>query len=224
MEANVMDLLGRVRQNVAIVVVGKENVLDLLLTAVVARGHVLLEDVPGIGKTTLVSALSRSLGLSYGRIQFTPDVMPSEITGYEIFDQHSGSFSFHEGMIMHQVVLADEINRASPKTQSALLEVMQENQVSVNGRTLALPQPFMVLATQNDIEQTGTYPLPEAQLDRFMLCAHLGYPSLEEEVAIYQRHASYNPLEELKPVVSESDVLWLQQQDLRLKGAIFHVA
>lgn len=206
------ELLDRVRANIAQVIIGKEQSVNLLLAALLAGGHILVEDVPGIGKTTLVSSLARSLGLSFGRIQFTPDVMPSEITGYNIYNQQLGTFEFKTGMVMHQIVLADEINRASPKTQSALLEVMQERQISVEGQTIRLPQPFMVLATQNAIEHTGTFPLPEAQLDRFMLKIHLGYPTVEDEVRIFKTHASSNPLETLDEVITEEDVLWLQDQ------------
>ncbi len=206
------ELLDIVRENVSRVIVGKDQAINLLLAALLAKGHILLEDVPGIGKTTLVSSLARSLGLSFGRIQFTPDVMPSEITGYTIYNQQLGTFEFKAGMVMHQIVLADEINRASPKTQSALLEVMQERQISVEGRTIHLPEPFMVLATQNAIEHTGTFPLPEAQLDRFMLKISLGYPSIDEEMEIFRRHAAANPLDDLKTVISEEDVLWLQRE------------
>lgn len=214
MQADVLirsgELLNRVRENVSQVIIGKEQSTNLLLTALLARGHILVEDVPGIGKTTLVSSLAKSLGLSFGRIQFTPDVMPSEITGYSIYNQQQGSFEFRTGMIMHQIILADEINRASPKTQSALLEVMQERQVSVEGYTLRLPEPFMILATQNAIEHSGTFPLPEAQLDRFMLKIHLGYPTIEDEVRIYKTHSTASPLNDLEAVISEEDVLWLQ--------------
>ncbi len=206
------NLLSQVRENVSRVIVGKEQAINLLLAALLARGHILVEDVPGIGKTTLVSSLARSLGLSFGRIQFTPDVMPSEITGYTIYNQQTGSFEFKPGMVMHQIVLADEINRASPKTQSAMLEVMQERQISVEGQTILLPEPFMVLATQNAIEHTGTFPLPEAQLDRFMLKIGLGYPTIEEEIEIFKRHAGANPLGELATVLTEDDVRWLQEQ------------
>ncbi len=206
------ELLDLVRENVSRVIVGKDQTINLLLAALLAKGHILVEDVPGIGKTTLVSSLARSLGLSFGRIQFTPDVMPSEITGYTIYNQQQGTFEFKAGMVMHQIVLADEINRASPKTQSALLEVMQERQISVEGRTIHLPEPFMVLATQNAIEHTGTFPLPEAQLDRFMLKINLGYPTVEEEMEIFRRHAAAYPLETLTTVIGEEDVLWLQNQ------------
>lgn len=203
-------LLDLVRENVSQVIVGKEQSVNLLLTALLAKGHILIEDVPGIGKTTLVSSLARSLSLGFGRIQFTPDVMPSEITGYSIYNQQLGTFEFKSGMVMHQVVLADEINRASPKTQSALLEVMQERQISVEGQTIPMSEPFMVLATQNAIEHTGTFPLPEAQLDRFMLKINLGYPSVEEEIRIFKQHSVLNPLSDLDAVISEEEVLWLQ--------------
>lgn len=205
-------LLGKIRSNIAKVMVGKQQALDLVLIALLGRGHVLLEDIPGIGKTTLVSALSKTLGLTFQRIQFTPDVMPSDITGFNLFNQKTGEFEYRTGLIMNQLVLADEINRTSPKTQSSLLEAMQENQVSVDGRTYSIPQPFMVLATQNPIEQIGTYPLPEAQLDRFMLRISLGYPSIEEEMEIYRRFSSESPIEQLDAVVHTEEILWLQQQ------------
>jgi MoxR-like ATPase len=175
------------------------------------QGHVLVEDIPGIGKTTLVQALAKSLGLSFKRIQFTPDVMPSDITGFNLFNQRSGQFEFHPGAVMSQLILADEINRTSPKTQSSLLEVMQENQVTVDGTTYPVPQPFMVLATQNPIEQVGTFPLPEAQLDRFMLKVSLGYPSLQDEMAIMARFAGCSPLAGLAAAVDAAVLLEMQQ-------------
>ena len=204
-------VIGRIRANIGKVMVGKQDTLDLILIALISRGHVLLEDIPGIGKTTLVSALARSLGLSFSRIQFTPDVMPSDITGFNLYNQKTTQFEFHPGAIMSQLLLADEINRTSPKTQSSLLEAMQENQVTVDGVTYPLPQPFMVLATQNPIEQVGTYPLPEAQLDRFMLKVSLGYPTLEEEMAIYARFASRSPLKDLQAVVAAEDLYAMQE-------------
>lgn len=204
------ELIDRIRSNIAQVMVGKKDSIDLILIALVSKGHVLLEDIPGIGKTTLVTALARSLGLSFNRIQFTPDVMPSDITGFNLYNQRSAQFEFHPGAIMSQLLLADEINRTSPKTQSSLLEAMQEAQVTVDGVTYALPRPFMVLATQNPIELVGTYPLPEAQLDRFMLKVSLGYPTLEEEIAIYSRFAARSPLQDLEAVVSVTDVFFLQ--------------
>lgn len=165
------------RQNMSRVFVGKEEAVELILTALLCGGHVLIEDVPGLGKTTLVSSLARSLGCNFARIQFTPDVMPADVTGYTLFNMTTGEKEVHPGSIMHQIVLADEINRTGPKTQSALLEAMQERQVSIDGVTYPLPTPFMVLATQNPAELTGTFPLPEAQLDRFLMRISLGYPN-----------------------------------------------
>lgn len=204
-------ILATIRDNIGKVMVGKEEAVDLVLIALISRGHVLIEDIPGIGKTTLVSTLARTLGLSYRRIQFTPDVMPSDITGFNLYNQKSGEFDFHPGVVMCQLLLADEINRTSPKTQSSLLEAMQENQVTVDGVTHALPQPFMVLATQNPVEQVGTFPLPEAQLDRFMLRIALGYPDLAEEMTIYERFAQRSPLHDLPAVVGPDEVFHLQQ-------------
>jgi MoxR-like ATPase len=212
MNQQAIGLVDKIRHNIGHVMVGKRQALDLILIAILSRGHVLLEDIPGIGKTTLVSAIARSLGLSFQRIQFTPDVMPSDITGFDMYNQKSGEFEYRPGLIMNQLVLADEINRASPKTQSSLLEAMQENQVSVDGRTYDLPEPFMVLATQNPIEQHGTYPLPEAQLDRFMLRISLGYPTLEEEMEIFSRFTADSPLDRLETVVSSEEIIWLQKQ------------
>lgn len=214
--ANAQELLERIRRNVGEVIVGKRDAIDLILIALISKGHILLEDIPGIGKTTLVSALARSLGLTFRRIQFTPDVMPSDVTGFNLYNQKTAEFAFHPGAIMSQLLLADEINRTSPKTQSSLLEAMQENQVTVDGVTYPLPRPFMVLATQNPIEQVGTYPLPEAQLDRFMLRVSLGYPSLEEEMAIYLRFSARSPLADLGAVVSVDELFALQDTAQRL--------
>ena len=214
--AHAQELLERIRRNVGEVIVGKRDAIDLILIALISKGHILLEDIPGIGKTTLVSALARSLGLTFRRIQFTPDVMPSDVTGFNLYNQKTAEFAFHPGAIMSQLLLADEINRTSPKTQSSLLEAMQENQVTVDGVTYPLPRPFMVLATQNPIEQVGTYPLPEAQLDRFMLRVSLGYPSLEEEMAIYLRFSARSPLADLGAVVSVDELFALQDTAQRL--------
>ncbi|NLC88525.1 MAG: MoxR family ATPase [Clostridiaceae bacterium] len=205
-------LAQNIENNVSEVMVGKNKTIRLLLIALTAGGHVLIEDVPGIGKTTLVTALARSLDLDFARIQFTPDVMPSDVTGYNIFDQKTGDFTFKPGAIMTQILLADEINRTSPKTQSALLEAMQENQVTVDQTTYELPQPFMVMATQNPIEQQGTYVLPEAQLDRFMFRMTLGYPTAKEEINIMSRFSAENPIDNLLPVAAAADVLWLRDQ------------
>ena len=207
-----IQLCGAIEQNISRVIVGKGSVIHLLMIALAAQGHVLLEDVPGIGKTTIVSALARSLNLSFRRIQFTPDVMPSDITGYNMYNQKTGEFEFQAGSIMSQLILADEINRTSPKTQSSLLEAMQEQQVTVDGVSYVLPKPFMVLATQNPIEQVGTYALPEAQLDRFMLKVSFGYPDLAEEMQILSRFSEKDPLQDLQPVASANDVLWLVNQ------------
>jgi MoxR-like ATPase len=212
--AQVAPLVQTIRDNIAKVMVGKQEALDLLLIALINHGHVLLEDIPGIGKTTLVSALARSLGLSFRRIQFTPDVMPSDITGFNLYNQRTGQFEFHQGAIMSQLILADEINRTSPKTQSSLLEAMQENQVTIDGTTYPVPQPFMVMATQNPIELVGTFPLPEAQLDRFMMKISLGYPTIREEMAIFERFASHSPLAGLQMVVDAATILDLQETAL----------
>lgn len=205
-------LCKRIEDNINRIMIGKADVIESLLTALAAGGHVLIEDVPGIGKTTLVSALAKSLNLSFKRIQFTPDLMPSDVTGFSLYNQKSMEFEFQPGAIMAQLVLADEINRTSPKTQSALLEVMQEEQVTVDGVTYPLPQPFLVLATQNPVEHLGTYPLPEAQLDRFMLKINLGYPTVEEEVRIMHLYRDANPLASLQAVAEDKDILWMREQ------------
>lgn len=210
-----MDYAGKITaicDNIAKALVGGKQGVTLALCAVLARGHVLIEDVPGIGKTTLARAMAASLGCSFGRIQFTPDVMPSDIVGFTT-PSGDGSFVYREGAVMRQVILADEINRSSPKTQSALLEVMQEGRATVDGVSHPLPQPFIVLATQNPVEQVGTYPLPEAQLDRFLLRVSLGYPGLREEMEILSRHDSgADPADNLQPVVTAEEVLELQNQ------------
>ncbi|HHT24715.1 MAG TPA: MoxR family ATPase [Clostridiaceae bacterium] len=208
-----------IEQNINRVMIGKESVIEYLLIALTAGGHVLIEDVPGIGKTTLVSALAKSLNLTFKRIQFTPDLMPSDVTGFSLFNQKTGEFEFQPGAVMSQMVLADEINRTSPKTQSALLEVMQENQVTVDGITYDIPQPFIVLATQNPVDHIGTYPLPEAQLDRFMLKIDLGYPTIEQEVAILTLYSSDQPLQKLQKVADSNDVLWMREQALHVHCA-----
>ncbi|MGD8821741.1 MAG: AAA family ATPase, partial [Anaerolineales bacterium] len=187
----------RLRENVQKVIVGKDDVINLTLVAVLCEGHILLEDVPGIGKTTLARTLAASLGCSFQRIQFTPDLLPSDVTGLSWFNQKEQEFQFRPGPIMSQVILADEINRATPRTQSALLEAMQERQVTVDGVTRLLPRPFLVMATQNPVELEGTFPLPEAQVDRFMLRINLGYPTEKEENHILERFRVEEPFDSL---------------------------
>ena len=201
------------KQNIARVVVGKDEAVELMLCALICRGHVLIEDVPGVGKTTLASSLARSLDCSFKRIQFTPDITPSDITGFSIVNMKTGDMEYHRGLIMSQMVLADEINRTSPKTQSSLLEVMEEGQVTVDGVTYRMPSPFMVLATQNPVDFVGTYPLPEAQLDRFFMRISIGYPTCEEESAILERMSSgTRPMDELRPICAAQDIVYLQEQ------------
>lgn len=202
------------KENIERVIVGKGDVVDLLLVAILCEGHVLIEDVPGIGKTMLARAVARSLGCSFRRVQCTPDLLPSDVTGTHVYNQRSGDFEFREGPVFAQVVLADEVNRATPRTQSALLEAMEERQVTVEGETRPLPRPFLVLATQNPVELEGTFPLPEAQLDRFLLRVEMGYPTAEDDAVILDRFAERNPIEELHPVVS-ADLLQEMQQACR---------
>jgi len=216
---DIQQLLHDIRENIGRVLIGKKETVDLLLVALLSRGHVLVEDVPGVGKTTLAQAFARSLDLSFQRIQFTPDVLPSDITGYNVFQMKSGDMAFHPGAVMSQIILADEINRSSPKTQSSLLEAMEERQVTVDGITYPLPQPFMVLATQNPIEYTGTFPLPEAQLDRFLMRVTMGYPTHSEELAILSRHLDPPAVTDLKPVADRQAV-----QDLQAAAAQIHVS
>jgi len=205
-------LLSALKQNIAEVVVGKDDVVELLLTALLCEGHVLIEDVPGVGKTTLCSALARSLSCSFKRIQFTPDVTPSDITGFTM-PSLTGEMQYRPGAIMSQIVLADEINRTSPKTQSALLEVMEEKQVTVDGVTYPLQRPFMVLATQNPVDFVGTYPLPEAQMDRFFMRISIGYPTLEDEMDILARYCgAVSPMQTIGAVCSSEDVLAMQRE------------
>jgi MoxR-like ATPase len=194
------------QSNIDRVIVGKTAVVELLLVALFSHGHVLLEDVPGLGKTTLAKALARSLGCVFQRLQFTPDLLPSDITGVNVFNQKTGEFEFRPGPVMAQIVLADEINRAGPRTQSALLEAMEERQVTVDGQTRPLPRPFLVIATQNPIELEGTFPLPEAQLDRFLLRLSIGYPEAADEREILRRFRTADPLADLAPVASGEQV------------------
>lgn len=201
--------VGVIRQNVARVVVGLDHAIDLLLVALLSEGHILIEDVPGVGKTVMARALARSLAGSFARIQGTPDLLPGDVTGISFYNQARSAFEFREGPIFANIVLADEINRATPRTQSALLEAMQERQVTVERDTLPLPRPFLLIATQNPIELEGTFPLPEAQLDRFLLRLHLGYPSMADEEAMLYRMQRVQPLESLQPVISSDELLAL---------------
>lgn len=207
-------LLDKVIENVEKVVIGKRSAIEMILLAMLAKGHVLIEDVPGVGKTTLVSAVAKSVDCRFKRIQFTPDLMPSDVTGFSVYNQKSGEFEFRPGGVMSNVVLADEINRASAKTQAALLEAMEEKQVTVDSHTYKLEPPFMVLATQNPVESFGTYPLPEAQLDRFMLKFSLGYPTLEEEASVIM--IKQQTKEELQPVITQEDVVELVEMAQRI--------
>ncbi len=200
-----------VRANIARVIVSKLDVIDLLLVALLSDGHILLEDVPGMGKTVMARALARSIGAPFQRVQGTPDLLPTDITGVSYFDQRKGAFVFRQGPIFAQVLLVDEINRATPRTQSALLEAMAERQVTVERETMPLPRPYLVLATQNPVELEGTFPLPEAQLDRFLLRVRVGYPSEDEEQAILHRFKHDEPLEDLQPIVSAEQVALLQR-------------
>ena len=207
----ILETAQKLRENIKRVIVGKDDAIDLILTALLCEGHVLLEDVPGIGKTTLVRALAASLGCDFKRIQFTPDLLPSDVTGLNWFNQKEQEFEFHPGPIMSQIVLADEINRATPRTQSALLEAMQERQVTVDGEAYKLERPFIVFATQNPVELEGTFPLPEAQIDRFLLKVKLGYPSQEEENAILARFGADDPLPRLQAVTTPEELTAMQQ-------------
>ena len=197
-------------ENVSKVIVGKKPVIERALAAVVAQGHILIEDVPGVGKTMLAKSISASVGCSFKRIQFTPDLLPSDIVGVSIYNQSTRDFQFRPGPVMAQVVLVDEINRATPKTQSALLEAMEELQVSVDGTSRILDRPFVVIATQNPIEYEGTFPLPEAQLDRFLMRISLGYPSFAEEMSVIEQQEQTHPIEELKAVATPKDMINLQ--------------
>lgn len=222
METNLRALSPRLKvlkENLNQVIIGKDAVMELMLTALLADGHVLLEDVPGVGKTMLAKSLARSIAGTYRRVQFTPDLLPSDVTGLNYFDQKAGEFEFRPGPVFTNIMLADEINRATPRTQSSLLEAMEERQVTIDGVTHPLPRPFLVMATQNPLEQAGTFPLPEAQIDRFLFRLSLGYPTAEEEGAIIDRFSRGNPLAVLEPVWTLDDV-----EDARQAVRGVHVA
>ncbi len=208
----VKELTTNIVKNIEKVIIGKRRAVQLVVVGLICEGHVLIEDVPGVGKTMLARSLARSLNCSFSRIQCTPDMLPSDITGVDIYDQTSNEFKFMPGPILSQIVLADEINRATPKTQSALLEAMQERQVTIGGQTHLLPEPFMVLATQNPIEYEGTFPLPEAQLDRFFVKVSIGYPTTLEEMAVIENQQLVHPIESIEPVTSTDKILAVQRR------------
>jgi len=207
----VVDLYSRLTTNIEKVIIGKEQAVQLAVIALICHGHVLIEDVPGVGKTVLAKSLAKSLGCRFTRIQFTPDMLPGDVTGISIYNQKDKAFEFRPGPIMTQILLADEINRATPKTQSALLEAMEERQISVDGTTYPIPSPFIVLATQNPIEYEGTFPLPEAQLDRFLIKIRLGYPSLDNEINILTLQKIVHPLETISTIVEVDELLEVQE-------------
>lgn len=209
---NVQDFSDRLITNIEKVIVGKRETVEYSVITLLCQGHLLIEDVPGVGKTMLARSVARSIGCSFSRIQFTPDMLPSDVTGVSIFNQVSREFEYRPGPIMAQIVLSDEINRATPKTQAALLEAMEERQVTVDGVTHFLPKPFMVMATQNPIEYEGTFPLPEAQLDRFLLRVQLGYPSPSDEIEVMERQQFEHPINTLEQAISEEDVLQAQEE------------
>ena len=213
----VQGMAARLRDSVQRVIVGKDRAINLAIISLLCKGHVLIEDVPGIGKTTMAKALAQSLGCTFKRIQFTPDLMPSDVLGVNFYNQKSGDFEYRPGPIFSQVLLADEINRATPRTQSALLEAMQERQATVDGETRLLPEPFLVMATQNPIEMEGTFPLPEAQLDRFMLRIDLGYPTPEEESDILLRFERDIALQDLEPATTAEELRRFQQAVTRVR-------
>lgn len=216
------NIITSIKENIAAVIVGRHNTVDQLLTAMIADGHVLLEDVPGTGKTMLAKSLSKSMDLIFSRIQFTPDLLPSDVTGLNYFNQKAGEFVLQKGPVFTHILLADEINRATPRTQSSLLEAMEERQVTIDGETHILDHPFFVIATQNPVETAGTYPLPEAQLDRFLMQISMGYPEKDEELAILNRFGAENPLETLLPVCKAEHLQTLKQaaQDIYVHPAL----
>ena len=219
---DLQNLAGRIISNIEKVIVGKQATVELAVSSLLCQGHLLIEDVPGVGKTMLARSLARSLGCSFSRIQFTPDMLPSDVTGVSIFNQVTREFEYRSGPIMAQIVLSDEINRATPKTQAALLEAMEERQVTVDGVTHKLPVPFMVLATQNPIEYEGTFPLPEAQVDRFLMRVRLGYPEADDEIKILERQQFLHPLEELEQAVTVEELTDAQRdvKDVFVSGGI----
>ncbi len=218
------EIVNKLRNNINQVFVGKENIVDNLLICLLAGGHVLLEDVPGVGKTTLALTLAKSMDASFGRIQFTPDTLPSDVIGVSIYNMKTGEFTFQPGAVMNQILLGDEINRTSPKTQSSLLEAMAEGQVTVDGKVIKLPEPFLVIATQNPIEFIGTYPLPEAQMDRFMMRLSVGYPGREQEIHMMELFLQGNTADKVKAVCKAEDILAIREEvkQVRVKEKILN--
>lgn len=208
---NTLGSFAKIKNNINKVIVGKEKSIELLLVTLLAEGHILLEDVPGVGKTLLAKSLARSIGGTFKRVQFTPDLLPADITGFNVYNQQTNAFNFKKGPIVTNVLLADEINRTIPRTQASLLESMQEQQITIDGETIVLPKPFLVIATQNPIELEGTYPLPEAQLDRFLIKTDIGYPQKEEEIFILERFQKEEPLNKLSQVIEPKAVIQLQE-------------
>ncbi|MFQ7001221.1 MAG: AAA family ATPase [Clostridium sp.] len=206
----IQEITSKIKENVNKIIIGKSQVIDLILTSILAGGHVLLEDTPGTGKTVLAKSIAKSINSNFKRIQFTPDLLPSDITGLNIFNQKENQFTFIKGPIFTNILLADEINRATPRTQSSLLESMEEKQITTDGTTRYLEKPFLVIATQNPIETAGTFPLPEAQLDRFMMQLNMGYPTENEELEIINRFISDNPLEKVNAVCNKEDIIEMQ--------------
>lgn len=219
MPVSVKEKSGDIRTSIGKVIIGKQKEIDLILTALLSEGHVLMEDVPGTGKTLLAKALAKSLALNFGRIQFTPDLLPSDLTGINFYNQKTGEFVFRKGSLFANILLADEINRATPRTQSGLLEAMEEKQITVDGETIPLKPPYFVIATQNPIETQGTYPLPEAQLDRFLIRLSLGYPETEESIEMLTHFMRSNPLEEVTPVCTAEE---LQEMQRAVKEIFIH--
>ena len=211
------DLCEKIAENISKVIVGKGRSIELLLVVLLADGHSLIEDVPGLGKTLMAKCLARSIGGSFKRVQFTPDLLPADITGFNVYNQQTGRFAFQSGPVITNILLADEINRTIPRTQASLLESMEERQVTVDGKTIPLPHPFFVMATQNPIELEGTFPLPEAQLDRFLLKINLGYPERDEEISILERFQAENPLLELKAVANPEQITEMQQERKKIR-------
>ena len=215
-------MINKLRDQISEYFVGKEDVIEDVLICLLAGGHILLEDVPGVGKATLAKILSKSIDLSFARIQFTPDTLPSDVVGISIYNMKTGEFEYKEGAVMHQMILADEINRTSPKTQASLLEAMGEGKVSVDGVDIELPQPFMVIATQNPVEYLGTYPLPEAQMDRFMMKLSIGYPTADEEIRLAKNHIAGKTVDEVKSICGSEDILALRKavNDVHVSDAV----